>query len=481
MPSPVVILVGCPNTGKSTLFNRLIGSRKALVADVPGLTRDLRYDNFELSGQSITLVDTVGVPSIQTPLGQAAGKQTWQVIKKADLVLYIANARTGLNNHDLDTVSLLRKANQSILLVVNKIDGLDPNTAVSEFNELGMANPIAIAAIQRRGLIKLQDRMLARLVALGKLAPAPSKPPDDSEAAEEPQESDDSLRVALIGRPNVGKSTLINQLLQEERVLVSDEPGTTHDSVLIPFSRLNREYCLVDTAGIRRSRKIIRIEEAYSVAQSLESIKLATIVVLLIDASVGLVDQDLHLLGHIQHTGRPLVVAVNKWDAADQAQREQIKAQLDRKLQFARYVRKCFISALKGRGLSELFRAVNKVADLSRQSLSTAALTRVLMDKTEQHPPPLGARNRRIKLRYAHLGSQNPLMVVVHGTQVKSIPNSYKRFLENGFRDAFGLEGIPVRVEFRGSTNPYAGRKNTLTPSQIKSRKRLLKHVRKKD
>jgi len=471
---PVVLLAGRSNTGKSTLFNRLIGSRAALAADISGLTRDLRYGTFSLSGQAVTLVDTAGWPSPDSDLSEATDRQTEQAIAKAALVVYVADARIGPNADDIDNIRRLRKANRPLVLAVNKIDGVNPSAVLPEFNALGIAETVAIAAIQSRGLQSLQDCLFHQLTRLDQLQPEQVA----SAVGEMVDSTDDGLKVALTGRPNVGKSTLVNSLLEYERMLVSDTPGTTHDSILVPFSRAGRTYHLIDTAGIRRRSRIRQLDEACSVAQSLDSINKADVVIFMADALTGLVDQDLHLIGHIQKSGHPLVVAINKWDGIGQAEKMRVQSQLDRRLTFARYVNRCFISALKGLGIDDLFASVNAAADGVQKRLSTAALTRVLIDQVQKNPPPIGFQNRRIKLRYAHLAGRNPLVIFVHGNQVQRVPESYRRFLENGFRDAFQLQGTPVRVEFRATQNPYGDRRNLLTPRQVRQRMRLLKKAK---
>ena len=476
MFGPVVVLMGCPNVGKSALFNCLLNVRAALVADVPGLTRDRRYGDWRVLGYRLQLIDTAGFPAEPTRLGQAMEKQTWQAVQEADLVLYLGDAQKGLTADDQDALQRLRVDNQPMLLIVNKIDGVNLDYVWSEFNEPGAGQPLGISSTRKQGIQILKAKIIERLIAAGKLPAEPNwelaNPEDDND------QSADRLKVAMIGRPNTGKSTLINQLLKQDRVVVSDTPGTTHDAIFIPFARGGKKYMLVDTAGVRRRSKINQCDEGYSVAKSLESIKQVQVVVLLIDASEGLVGQDLHLLGYALRTGRALVVAVNKWDVADAEQRSHVKAQLDRRLRFATYVTSCFISALRGAGLRDFFKAVDTAGASATQALSTVDLNKVLAAQIQQCPPPMGAARRRIKLSYAHLGGRDPLVIIVHGNQADAVPDAYRRYLENGFRKAFGLHGMPVKVEFRSGKNPYADRKNTLTPRQINHRKRLMQHVK---
>lgn len=476
MFGPVVALMGRPNVGKSTLFNCLLNSRAALVADAPGLTRDRRYGDWRVLGYRLQLIDTAGCPAEPTTLGRAMEKQTWQAVQEADLVLYLGDAQEGLTADDQDVLQQLRVAGQSMLLIVNKMDGVNPDYVLPEFNEPGAGQPLGISSTRSRGIQTLKTKIIERLIATGKLPTKPSWDlinPEDNNS-----QSTHRLKVAMIGRPNTGKSTLINQLLKQDRVVIGDAPGTTHDSIFIPLTRAGKQYTLVDTAGIRRRSKINQRDEGYSVAKSLESIKQVQVAVLLIDASEGLVEQDLHLLGYALRTGCALVIAVNKWDVADAEQRSYIKAQLDRRLRFATYVTSCFISALRGAGLRDFFKAVDTAGASTIQALSTVDLNKVLAERIQQHPPPIAAARRRIKLNYAHLGGRDPLVIIIHGNQVDAVPDAYRRYLENGFRQAFGLHGMPIKIEFKGGKNPYANRKNALTTRQINRRKRLMQHVK---
>lgn len=500
MSAPVVALIGRPNVGKSTLFNKLTRNRSALVANVPGLTRDRRYGLARFDNRDVTLVDTAGLPGDKTSLGTAMADQAWRAVTAADLSVHLCDGQEGLMLDDFVIIERLRSLSCPVLLVVNKIDGLNLDHILLEFSELGAGQPLAISASHSRGLQSLQAKVLECLFDLGVPATEEVKTPiaetaetvetaettetvvrPDDEIAPEKMppvallSSPEALRVAMIGRPNVGKSTLVNRILEEDRLLVSDVPGTTHDSVFVPFERAGRLYTLIDTAGIRRRGKIHGAVEGFSVAQSLAVIRQAQVVLLLIDASEGLVEQDLHLLGQALQAGRALVLVVNKWDSLDKDRRLEVKTQLDRRLRFARYVQVRFISALKGYGVSSLYEALGEAAASAVQTLSTLQLTRALTEAVNQHPPPM-VGGRRIKLRYAHLGGREPPVVIIHGNQTGAVPESYRRYLESSFRETFGLQGTPVRVEFRANKNPYESKKNTLTTHQFNRRKRLIEH-----
>lgn len=488
----VVALIGRPNVGKSTLFNRLTKTRSALVADVPSLTRDRRYGLVKLDDDtehSIVLVDTAGFSGAPTALSAAMTEQSWQAALAADLVIHLCDAREGVAPDDFEITKRLRHAGQPTLLVVNKVDGKHAGHALLEFFELGVGLPFGVSAVHGRGLRLLQTQMLELLgvpctstnADTGQQA-QPAVPAAARSASAHAEVAFDNalpqgLRVTMIGRPNVGKSTLINCMLDQERVLVDAEAGTTHDAVFVPFKHAGQAYVLIDTAGIRRRSKIHQLEEGFSVVQSLSAIKQAQVVVLLIDATEGLVDQDVHLLGLALAAGRAAVLAVNKWDMPDAAQKEKIKAQIDRRFRFATYVDVVTISALRNRGLGRLYKSIQIAAQGILREFSTATLTRILEQQVQQHPPPVVHRHR-IKLRYAHLGGKAPPVIVIHGNQVDAVPDTYRRYLENGFRKALGLRGTPIKIEFRGSKNPYADRKNTLTSRQIQRRQRFIGHVK---
>ena len=471
----VVVLAGRSNVGKSTLFNRLTQTRDALVANTPGLTRDRRYGEVRLGDCPITLVDTPGLAEVvDDPLAEEMSAQCWRAIADADVVVQVCDAREGLLPADEDIITALRRTGKPTLLVVNKVDRQDEHLAIADFAKLGLGVPLAVSAAHGRGMFQLCERITD-------LMPVPAEDGGIA-AAEAPPESvvDAAIPVAIVGRPNVGKSTLINHLLGEARVLVSEIAGTTHDNVDIPFQRASRSYVLIDTAGIRRPGKVEEIVEKFSIARSLQAIRQAQVAVLIIDAGDGLVAQDLRLLNRALSTGGSLVLAVNKWDQAGEAERSHIKNQLDRRLSFARFVDICFISALKGRGIDRLFRLIDKVQANTTRALKTNELNTILAELVRHHPPPMGRGGRRIKLRYAHSGGTAPPVVVIHGNQVEALPEAYRTYLESGFREALHLEGTPIRLEFRQGDNPYADRKNKLTPRQIKRRARLVSHGKKR-
>jgi len=461
----VIALVGRPNVGKSTLFNRLTRRRDALVADEPGLTRDRRYGVAELGDSRYTLIDTGGLFDA-TAVGSLMAKQAAIAIEEADLVFFLVDARAGLTPTDLDIADLLRRSGRKILLVVNKIDGATQEVADAEFQRTGFALQVQVSAAHGRGMAALQAAVLAEL------PPAPV-----SEAAPVAGESQ-RMRVAVIGRPNVGKSTLINRWLGEERQVVFDAPGTTRDAIEIPFDHDVGQFVLIDTAGVRRKGKVENVVEKFSVVKALAAIDSADVAVVVLDASEGLVEQDLHVLGYAIDRGAGLVLAVNKWDGLSTDQREQIKTELDRRLEFAPWAPIHRISALHGTGVRGLLEEVKRVYDAGRFEVSTAFLARVLTEAVEQHQPPT-VHGRRIKLRFAHKASGHPPTIVVHGNQTHAVPESYTRYLENRFRNALNLVGMPVRIIYKTGVNPYAGRRNELTPRQEERRKRLMRHTKK--
>ena len=460
MPS-VIALVGRPNVGKSTLFNRLTRRRDALVADAPGLTRDRRYGVAEFGDTHCTLIDTGGLFD-ETAVGSLMAQQAAVAIDEADLVLFVVDGRAGLTPTDLDIAQQLRRSGRSIVLVINKIDGVAPETADAEFRRLGFTQ-VSISAAHGRGIAALEATVLAQL-----------PPATESVAADEEQR----MRVAVIGRPNVGKSTLINRWLGEERQVVFDAPGTTRDAIEIPFDHDVGRFVLIDTAGVRRKGKVDDVVEKFSVVKALAAIDSADVAVVVIDAAEDLVEQDLHLLGYAIERGAGLVLAVNKWDGLSIEQRDRVKAELDRRLEFAPWAPIHRISALHGTGVRGLLEDVKRVYEVGLFDVSTAFLARVLTEAIEQHPPP-SVNGRRIKLRFAHKASGHPPTIVVHGNQTHAVPESYTRYLENRFRSALNLVGMPVRIRYKSGVNPYAGKRNELTPRQQQRRKRLLRHVKK--
>ena len=462
---PVIALVGRPNVGKSTLFNRLTRTRDALVADVPGLTRDRKYGEGRVGERPFIVVDTGGLAAGDLELDGLMERQAWQAIEEADLVFFLVDAREGLTGVDEAIAVDLRRRGKPLTLVVNKTDGLDADTALGEFHRLGLGEPQPVSATHGRGVERLLRSALAAL-----------PPPAAGEAAEAPAD-DRTVRVAVVGRPNAGKSTLINRMLGEQRVLASDQPGTTRDSIFIHFERDGVAYTLIDTAGVRRRARVTEAIEKFSIIKTLQAIDAAHVVILLLDARTGIGEQDATLAGYIAEKGRALVLAVNKWDGLEPHERRMVKDQLDRKLPFLGFASVLFISALHGTGVGELFPLARRAHASAMRELSTPQLTEILERVVAAHQPPL-VRGRRIKLRYAHQGGRNPPRIVIHGNQTENVPENYRRYLENAFRDALKLTGTPVRIEFRTGGNPYQGRRNTLTPRQVSRRRRLMRHVK---
>ncbi len=463
---PVIALVGRPNVGKSTLFNYLTRSRDALVANFPGLTRDRQYGRGKVGERPYIVVDTGGLGEVTDGVEAGMQEQALKAVGEADAILFLVDAQAGVSAADENLADILRRTGKSVFLVVNKVDGMDRNLATADFHTLGLGQPQPIAAVHGRGVERLINEVLAALPEVGERVPPVA-------------EEEGRLRVAVIGRPNVGKSTLVNRILGEERVLVYDMPGTTRDSIFIPFERDGVEYTLIDTAGVRRRAKVNLAVEKFSVVKTLQAIEAAHVVVAVVDGSEGITDQDAHLIGHVIEAGRAMVLAVNKWDGLEPSQREHVRRQLDVKLGFLDFARVHFISALHGSGVGLLFDSVRKAYAAAMRDLPTPALNKVLTDAVTAHQPPL-VNGRRIKLRYAHQGGQNPPIIVIHGNQVDKVPAAYRRYLTNAFRREFDLAGTPVRIEFKGGENPYEGKRNTLSPRQLARRKRLMRFVKKK-
>lgn len=458
---PVVALVGRPNVGKSTLFNRFTRTQDALVADFPGLTRDRQYGDAEFENKPFIVVDTGGVGVDDVAVDELMSKQSAMALDEADVVLFLVDGRSGLTGVDESIARRLRKINKPVFLVVNKTEGLDEEIACAEFQTFGFQDVFAVSAAHGRGMHPL----------LGKLTANFDKKPEESEEGK-------SIKIAFAGRPNVGKSTLVNRILGEERVVVYDLPGTTRDSIYIPFVRDDKNYTLIDTAGVRRRARVDEKIEKFSVIKTLQAIKEAHVCLMLLDSSEGITDQDLHLLGFIIESGKALVIAVNKWDGLDSEHKERVRTELARRLQFANFAKIRFISALHGSGVGNLFKDIDEAYASATQVLSTPRLTRLLQDVVTQHTPPL-VQGRRIKLRYAHVGGHNPPIIVIHGNQVESLPDSYKRYLINTFIAKLGLVGTPLKVEFKGGDNPFKDKKHQLTDRQIKRKKRLMRHAKK--
>jgi GTP-binding protein len=460
---PVIALVGRPNVGKSTIFNALTRTRDALVADVPGVTRDRQYGFGSTEHHRFIVIDTGGL--IESPRGieQPMAVQTQRAIEEAGHVVFVVDSREGLTPADLFVADVIRKSGKPAIVAVNKSEGREDEMAVTEFHALGLGEPHAMSAAHRQGIEELVDAVLA-----GTEPAAPE---------EQPVPEGRDLRVCVIGRPNVGKSTLINRLIGEDRLIAFDEPGTTRDTILVPFERDGRRYTLIDTAGVRRRARVEDAVERFSVIKTLQAIEQSNVVVGVLDARETVAEQDATLLGIVADRGRAMVIAVNKWDHVSAEHRAEIRDQLEQRLRFLDFAPVHFISALHGSGVGELMQSVESAYEAAMRTLPTPELTRVLEAAMKQHQPPL-VRGRRIKLRYAHQGGRNPPIIVIHGTQAERTPEDYRRYLSNSFRQAFDLRGTPLKVEFRSESNPFAGRRNELTPRQQKSRKRLMRHVR---
>ncbi len=460
---PVIALVGRPNVGKSTLFNRLTRSRDALVADLPGLTRDRQYGIGRLGAFPYVVVDTGGLSGDEGGVDPLMEQQVWQAIDEADHVLLLVDARDGCNARDETIAERLRRTGKPVTLVVNKSEGYDPAVAVSEFYGLA-GEPVAIAAAHGRGVTGLIDGVLETF----------PPPPERSEEEDEKE----GIKVAVVGRPNVGKSTLINRLIGEERVVAFNMPGTTRDSIPVPFELNGQRFTLIDTAGVRKRGRVKETIEKFSIVKTLQAIEQANVCMLLLDAQEGVTEQDAHLAGHLVESGRALVIVVNKWDGLSPDERAKVKEDLERKLAFLDFASWHYVSALHGSGVGILLKHVQHAYANAMREFKTSRITKILEDCVTEHQPPL-VRGRRIKLRYAHQGGKNPPRIIIHGNQTESVPASYKRFLSGRFRKALQLQGTPLILEFRSGENPYEGKKNKLTDRQVSKRRRLMQHVKK--
>ncbi len=465
---PVIALIGRPNVGKSTLFNRLTRSRDAIVADFPGLTRDRQYGFGKLGPVPYLVIDTGGVAGGESGINELMVDQTVRALREADVAIVLVDGRSGLTSADEHVAGLARKHAKKAWLAVNKAEGLDSDIASGEFHGLGLGEPVAISAAHGDRINALMDEVLA-----------PFNEAFEAAVEEDDEQEGKALRIAVIGRPNVGKSTLINRLIGEDRLVVYDQPGTTRDSVAVPFERDGKKYILVDTAGVRRKSKVHETIEKFSVIKGLQAMERAQIVIAVLDAQEGVTEQDVSLMGLAVERGRALVVVTNKWDGLENEQRRRIKDELDRRLPFLDFAERMTISALHGTAVGDLLPAAERAYAAATRDISTTELNKVLEDAVTAHSPPL-IRGRRIRLRYAHQGGRNPPVIVIHGNQTEKLPEAYRRYLINRFRKAFKLQGTPVRLSFKTSDNPFKGRRNKLTPRQEKSRKRLMKHVRKK-
>lgn len=463
---PVIAIVGRPNVGKSTLFNSLTKSRNALVADRPGVTRDRQYGFGDYKDHEFILIDTGGLgrnDKDSENIANLISDQSLRAIKEADVLIWLVDGRNGLTAEDEHLAKVLRPMCKHIFLTANKTEGLNTDIILSDFYRLGFDGPYAISAKRGNGVGHLMDEVIQHLPA----------------ESEDKIQIEHGLRITILGRPNVGKSTLINRILGEERVLTFNQPGTTRDSIAIPFERNGKPYTLIDTAGIRRRSKITDTIEKFSIVKSLQAIDSTQIVILVLDAQEAITEQDATLLGLIADSGKALIIAVNKWDGLEVSHKASIKAQLDRKFRFLDYACIHFISALHGSGVGKLFVSVNKISKSLSIEPTPSKVTTILQQAIEAHPPPM-VRGRRIKLRYAHLGGHDPIRIIVHGNQTERVPESFKRYLANQMRKQLKLVGTPVLIEFKQSENPYKNRRNILTNRQIEKRRRLMRHVKKK-
>ncbi|MFZ7142417.1 ribosome biogenesis GTPase Der [Avibacterium avium] len=506
MTTPVVALVGRPNVGKSTLFNRLTRTRDALVADFPGLTRDRKYGQANIAGYDFIVIDTGGIDGTEEGVEEKMAEQSLLAIEEADIVLFLVDARAGLTSADIGIAQYLRqRQNKTTVLVANKTDGIDADSHCAEFYQLGLGEVVQIAASQGRGVNALMEQVLAPLAEQNAEKEAEQNQSAvqnneenqedewdhefdfnneedgqllDEALAEEESEQEQNIKIAIVGRPNVGKSTLTNRILGEDRVVVYDLPGTTRDSISIPMERDGQQYTIIDTAGVRKRGKVHLTVEKFSVIKTLQAIQEANVVLLTIDAREGISDQDLSLLGFILNAGRSLVIVVNKWDGLDQEVKDRVKSELDRRLDFIDFARVHFISALHGSGVGNLFDSIKEAYACATQKMTTSMLTRILQMATDEHQPPM-VSGRRIKLKYAHPGGYNPPIIVVHGNQIDRLPDSYKRYLSNYYRRSLKIIGSPIRLIFQEGSNPFSGKRNKLTPNQLRKRKRLMKFIKK--
>lgn len=448
---PVIALVGRPNVGKSTLFNKLTRSRDAIVADFSGLTRDRQYGVGTSLGREFIVIDTGGIGEEDNSVDSLMAQQSLAAINEANLVLFLVDGKAGVMGGDLAIAKKLRGlADKQIFIVANKSDGINADIDLAEFYSLGLGDPLPVAAAHNRGVTQLIEHVLSAL-------------PQENEPGTELVKG---IKIAVLGRPNVGKSTLVNRMLGEDRVVVYDMPGTTRDTIYVPYERHGKNYTLIDTAGVRRRGKVKETVEKFSVIKALQAIEDANVVVLVLDARESIVEQDLHLLGFALEQGRAMVIALNKWDGMETSQKEHVKAEMKRRLQFVDFAKVHFISALHGTGVGDLYGSIDKAYESAYRKVGTPVLTRYLEDTVAAHQPPL-VKGRRIKLRYAHMGGSNPPVIIIHGNQTRSIPESYRKYLENSFRKALKMEGTPIRIIFKTGDNPFSEKRKTLTPRQI--------------
>ncbi len=457
---PVLVLVGCPNVGKSTLFNRLTGTRDALVADYPGLTRDRMYGFIRSEAGSAIAVDTGGLTGEKEELDQRMGRQVEAAVDEASVVIFLVDGDAGCSAGDENIARSLRKTGKPVLLVINKTEGRAVDELAGDFYRLGLGDPVSISAVRGDRIRLMVERALAM---------------SSAQTGEEPGVATaEGTRIAVLGRPNVGKSTLINRCIGEDRLVTFDESGTTRDSVAVPFTFDEQPFVLVDTAGIRRRAKVHDTIEKFSVVKSLQALEESDAVIVLIDAREGLTEQDVSLIGLILERGRAMTLGVNKWDGLSEHRRAALREALDRQLPFLDFVETFFISALHGSNIVDVLRGASRAAASAVRDLPTSDLNNILQAAIEAHPPPITGRHR-IKLSYAHQGGKRPPVIVIHGNQTKRLAGSYRRYLINRFRKVFRLKGTPIRLELRTGKNPFEGRRNRLTPRQQRRRDRVRK------
>lgn len=457
---PVIAIVGRPNVGKSTLFNKLTKTRDAIVVDLPGVTRDRKYGEATFEDQRYIVIDTGGIGFEEEDIDEPMSQQSWQAVEEADIVFFVVDGQAGLNPIDEEISNRLRRSfHKKLYLVVNKVDGLDPNVACGDFYSLNKEEIFPVAATIGRGVNKLLEQVTQDL-------------PDELTKLAEIEEEHKGIRIVLVGRPNVGKSTLVNRFIGEERMVVFDQPGTTRDSVYVPFERHNQSYVLVDTAGVRRRAKVKETVEKFSVIKTLQAVEGSQVCLMVIDAQQPLTDQDLGLIDFILEAGKALVLVINKWDNLDDEHKQAFKANLKLRIQFLDFVRIHYISALHGSGVGKIFNSIHEAFDSAMKELKTPELTDALKAATTKYPPSI-VKGRRIKLRYAHAGGKNPPIIVIHGNQTEQVKANYKRYLMKFFREKFKLVGTPIRLLFKTGENPHKDKRNTLTPRQQRKRKRL--------
>jgi GTP-binding protein len=458
---PVIALVGRPNVGKSTLFNRLTKSRDALVAEIAGLTRDRKYGEGKVGRRPFIVIDTGGISGEEEGIDEVMAQQSFQAIEEADIVFFMVDVGAGITAGDRMIADHLRRNGKSAYLIANKIDGKNPDVVLGEFYELGMGEPLAIAAAHNRGVSTLVDYVMDELLGeeFSEEEPETGYLPDEPAEEEITHEELDvrGIKIAVVGRPNVGKSTLVNRMLGEDRVVVYDHAGTTRDSIYIPYERFGQDYTLIDTAGVRRRKNISEAAEKFSIIKTLQAIQDCHVCILVLDARTGIVEQDLHMLSFVLNSGRALVLAINKWDGMDSYDKQRVKDELDRRFDFLTFAEQHFISALHGTGVGHLYESVDKAYESAMAKWQTNMLTRILEDAIASHQPPL-IRSRRPKLRYAHQGGSNPPRIVVHGNMANDLPEDYKRYLANTFRRVLDIQGTPIRFEFRQGENPFSDR-----------------------